>query len=303
MKNTGKRWRGSIGDPAYSASEPVYAYDAAGYRCDGIGRVFTRHSVLNGYKFTGKERDTESGLDYFGARYYASSMGRWMSPDWSAKVQPVPYAKLDNPQSLNLYNYVLNNPLVHRDLDGHIIDETGLDKNKKYQQWKKNYLSHEGAQKQWNALNDNKNLTVHMSWDSKGSSSVTSGYQWDKAGNLTSVNVSLAGKTGDTSNTMNASSGYIHGSTMNNDGAMRQAYVFAHEFAHVEYADTQTGGASIRNDQIMGQHIQDMYNQFGPKLFGSQPGVEQMNQQLQQDHYDHEKGADQRAWEVIGSPK
>jgi RHS repeat-associated protein len=33
------------------------------------------------YKFTGKERDTESGLDYFGARYYASSMGRWMSPD------------------------------------------------------------------------------------------------------------------------------------------------------------------------------------------------------------------------------
>ena len=34
---------------------------------------------------TGKERDTESGNDYFGARYYASSMGRFMSPDWSAK--------------------------------------------------------------------------------------------------------------------------------------------------------------------------------------------------------------------------
>jgi hypothetical protein len=33
---------------------------------------------------TGKERDTESGNDYFGARYYASSMGRWLSPDWSA---------------------------------------------------------------------------------------------------------------------------------------------------------------------------------------------------------------------------
>jgi RHS repeat-associated protein len=31
--------------------------------------------------FTGKERDTESGLDYFGARYYASSMGRFSSPD------------------------------------------------------------------------------------------------------------------------------------------------------------------------------------------------------------------------------
>ena len=30
---------------------------------------------------TGKERDTESGNDYFGARYYASTMGRWLSPD------------------------------------------------------------------------------------------------------------------------------------------------------------------------------------------------------------------------------
>jgi RHS repeat-associated protein len=69
--------------------------------------------------FTGKERDTESGNDYFGARYYASSMGRFLSPDWSAKVEPVPYAKLDNPQSLNLYAYVLNNPLTHVDPDGH----------------------------------------------------------------------------------------------------------------------------------------------------------------------------------------
>jgi RHS repeat-associated protein len=69
--------------------------------------------------FTGKERDTESGNDYFGARYYASSMGRFLSPDWSAKVQPVPYAKLDNPQSLNLYSYVLNNPLRAVDPDGH----------------------------------------------------------------------------------------------------------------------------------------------------------------------------------------
>lgn len=38
----------------------------------------------NELKFTGKRRDTESQLDYFGARYYAGSMGRWISPDWSA---------------------------------------------------------------------------------------------------------------------------------------------------------------------------------------------------------------------------
>jgi hypothetical protein len=46
-------------------------------------------------------------------------MGRFMSPDWSAKEEPVPYAKLDNPQSLNLYAYVLNNPVIHLDADGH----------------------------------------------------------------------------------------------------------------------------------------------------------------------------------------
>ena len=71
------------------------------------------------YKFTGKERDAESGLDYFGARYYGSSMGRWMSPDWSAVPVGVPYASLNDPQSLNLYAYVGNNPLSHRDSDGH----------------------------------------------------------------------------------------------------------------------------------------------------------------------------------------
>jgi len=68
---------------------------------------------------TGKERDAESGLDYFGARYYASTMGRWLSPDWSAQPEDVPYSDLENPQSLNLYGYVNNNPLSKVDKDGH----------------------------------------------------------------------------------------------------------------------------------------------------------------------------------------
>jgi RHS repeat-associated protein len=71
------------------------------------------------HHFTGKERDAESGNDYFGARYYASSMGRFMSPDWSVKVEPVPYSKLGDPQTLNLYAYVGNNPLIIVDADGH----------------------------------------------------------------------------------------------------------------------------------------------------------------------------------------
>jgi RHS repeat-associated protein len=68
----------------------------------------------NRYKFTGKERDTESGLDYFGARYYASSMGRWMSPD-PGKLN---MKHLLNPQKWNKYAYVLNNPLSLIDPDG-----------------------------------------------------------------------------------------------------------------------------------------------------------------------------------------
>ena len=40
------------------------------------------------HHFTGKERDTESGLDYFGARYYTSSMGRFMSPDDGSDWKP-----------------------------------------------------------------------------------------------------------------------------------------------------------------------------------------------------------------------
>lgn len=71
------------------------------------------------YHFTGKERDSESGNDYFMARYYSSAMGRFLSPDWSAKEEPVPYAKLDDPQTLNLYSYMRNNSLAGVDADGH----------------------------------------------------------------------------------------------------------------------------------------------------------------------------------------
>ena len=86
-----------------------------------FGQVFSG-ATNDPYMFTGKERDNESGLDYFGARYYGSSMGRFMSPDWADKPEAVPYSSLDNPQSLNLYAYVGNNPLGRVDTDGHIYN-------------------------------------------------------------------------------------------------------------------------------------------------------------------------------------
>ena len=92
--------------------------------------------------FTGKQRDQESGNDYFGARYYASSMGRWLSPDWSATEEPVPYAKLDDPQTMNLYSYVQNNPLSRFDTDGHddyTYDQSGEQIDLVRQSWWHNF--------------------------------------------------------------------------------------------------------------------------------------------------------------------
>ena len=92
-------------------------YDADFYPFGGE-RVLTNTCPQN-YKFTGKERDAESGNDDYGARYYASSLGRFLSPDWSAIPAPVPYANLTNPQTLNLYAMVSDNPETFSDLDGH----------------------------------------------------------------------------------------------------------------------------------------------------------------------------------------
>ena len=66
------------------------------------------------YRFTGKEGDSESGLYNFSARYYSSATGRFTSPDPSGLY----YADPNNPQSLNLYSYVLNNPLINIDPSG-----------------------------------------------------------------------------------------------------------------------------------------------------------------------------------------
>jgi RHS repeat-associated protein len=74
--------------------------------------------VPQNYKFTGKERDTESGLDYFGRRHSGSSLGRFMSVD---RVIITP-ARLHDPQRLNLYGYGRNNPLSYVDVNGEDID-------------------------------------------------------------------------------------------------------------------------------------------------------------------------------------
>jgi len=101
-----------------TTSTGIVCYDAD-FLPFGGEHIITNTCPQN-YKYTGKERDTETGNDDFGARYFSSSLGRWLSPDWSAIPAPVPYAQLTNPQTLNLYAYVNNNPETFADIDGHL---------------------------------------------------------------------------------------------------------------------------------------------------------------------------------------
>jgi RHS repeat-associated protein len=69
-------------------------------------------------RFTGQERDTESGLDNFKARYVSAPQGRFQSPDPLGMFVADP----SNPQSWNLYAYVMNNPLKYKDPTGLAVE-------------------------------------------------------------------------------------------------------------------------------------------------------------------------------------
>src|SRR4030042_4216533 len=68
----------------------------------------------NKLKFVGKEKDKETGLYYFGARYMEAKIGRFIAPD----PAPITQKDLLNPQRLNRYSYGLNNPYRYLDPDG-----------------------------------------------------------------------------------------------------------------------------------------------------------------------------------------
>ncbi len=78
--------------------------------------IATQPQNKDQYLFTGKPRDMETGLDYFGARHYSSAIGRFFSPD----IAPPNYK---DPQTLNGYSYCRNNPVRYLDPTG----EYGID--------------------------------------------------------------------------------------------------------------------------------------------------------------------------------
>jgi len=185
-------------------------------------------NLLQNYKFTGKERDAESGLDNFGARYDASSLGRFMTPDPLLNS-----GRPGNPQTWNRYAYVLNNPL-------RFTDPTGLwewaantcagdDKkcNKKYQddqkkfrqglkdlekardsykQWSREHNRLNASLKAYGTENDGNNVTVGFgalpgstaaqatpSADAKGNLSFNVTFDPSKVGNAAPVDIGHEG--------------------------------------------------------------------------------------------------------------
>jgi len=91
---------------------PINGRDAAGRGYPSIENATTIGKLPK--LFTGKERDAETGLDFFEARYFSGAQGRFTSPD----PLYIDAKRLLDPQSLNLYAYVRNNPLKFVDPDG-----------------------------------------------------------------------------------------------------------------------------------------------------------------------------------------
>ncbi len=72
------------------------------------------------YRFTGKELDPETGLYYYGARYYDPVLSRWISADPAVTgyLNGKPNGGIYLPRNLDLYSYVVNNPVILKDADG-----------------------------------------------------------------------------------------------------------------------------------------------------------------------------------------
>jgi RHS repeat-associated protein len=113
-------------DSAVISYEEYYPYGGSSYQA---GRSAAEVS-LKRYRYTGKERDEETGLYYHGARYYAPWLGRWTSCD--------PAGPLDTP---NVFQFVRGNPVTYTDPSGHNTEKTGqIEKDVENFQTKVTYL-------------------------------------------------------------------------------------------------------------------------------------------------------------------
>jgi RHS repeat-associated protein len=188
-------------------------------------------------KFTSYERDNETDLDFAEARMYANQLGRFTTTD---PILMEPDRAFD-PQRINLYAYVRNNPLTLVDPTGEIIDDSSLDNNKNYQKWKKAFLATKNGQKLWDKYQNDRNftLTIGISKD-KGNGAETHDYKFAD-GKLVGATITLGNKIDSDVNPEHAkpSDAYPISSSLGKasvDGVTMAVAVIAHEFGHVEDA-------------------------------------------------------------------
>jgi RHS repeat-associated protein len=176
----------------------------------------TPSMVCLAYKFTGKERDSESGLDYMDARYYGSTMGRFMSPD------PIlSSGHEEDPQTWNKYAYARNNPLRY-------TDPTGLDFSLGCSQ--NNGTTCQGGNTYYQDAKGNYQETL-ISSDAKGNLS-------DQSGNSYTANVSGSGVTFSGNGSSNVAGTFVNGTnatTINGSGAL-SGFTF-----NFTYSDMKSG--------------------------------------------------------------
>ncbi len=119
------------------AGTPLAMTDSSGnvvwkadYRPFGEEQNINPQTRENDMRFVGKEKDKETGLQYFGARYMKDEIGRFISPDPVGPVDPrrskTNYKMLENPQMLNRYVYSLNNPYRYLDPNGREVYFIGV---------------------------------------------------------------------------------------------------------------------------------------------------------------------------------
>jgi RHS repeat-associated protein len=156
-------------------------------------------------KFTSKERDAETGLDYFGARYYGSTQGRFTSPD-----EFLNSGRLESPQTWNRYAYVLNNPLAFTDPSGfyEYADGTSDKDKKRFEEQLKNaraqldkikerygadskeYTDSKRALDAYGGVGEKNGVFVGFGKTSDGSPGETGGF-FSKDGSTRSINVTI----------------------------------------------------------------------------------------------------------------
>jgi len=202
-------------------------------------------AVFNYPFLTQKERDIETGLDYFGARYYGSTQGRFTSPD------PVA-GSCWNPQSLNAYSYAWNNPLKLTDPTGMVVSWEDSEAKKKKGETEARTDAQRNYEKHIQDMVNSKDRKTHeaglklqATYERLQKSDITFHVVKDNPEGASSGELTYAGQEGHLYVNLRGNSSEY--------GALSTTQKIAHEFRHGEqFMDGQLGFAKNNKGQWEG---------------------------------------------------